>query len=109
MLRVRTLAAALCGSVALLTAAPAAAEEWSQARAAYYTGKYHAKQAAKAVLNLVIPSAHAQCPGFGNGPSLGGNGRGNNGFGNGGNDPAPGNSGHNNSPNAAQKLADIVR
>ena len=35
--------------------------------------------------------------------------KGNNGFGNGGNDPAPGNSGTNNSPNAAQKRADVVR
>ena len=35
--------------------------------------------------------------------------KGNNGFGNGGNDPAPGNSGRNGSPNAAQKLADQVR
>ena len=35
--------------------------------------------------------------------------KGNNGFGNGGNDPAPGNSGRNGSPNAAQKQADQVR
>lgn len=35
--------------------------------------------------------------------------KGNNGFGNGGNDPAPGNSGTNGSPNADQKLADVVR
>jgi hypothetical protein len=35
--------------------------------------------------------------------------KGNNGFGNGGDDPAPGNSGTNGSPNADQKLADIVR
>jgi hypothetical protein len=35
--------------------------------------------------------------------------KGNNGFGNGGDDPAPGNSGTNGSPNAAQKLADRVR
>jgi hypothetical protein len=35
--------------------------------------------------------------------------KGNNGFGNGGDDPAPGNSGTNGSPNAAQKLADEVR
>lgn len=96
MLKVRTLAVALCGSVALLSAAPASAEDWSQTRAAYYTGKYYAKQAAKAVINFVIPSAHAiSC--------------GNNGFGNGGGDPAPGNSGTNGSPNAGQKLEDIVR
>lgn len=35
--------------------------------------------------------------------------KGNNGFGNGGGDPAPGNSGTNNSPNSGQKLDDIVR
>ena len=35
--------------------------------------------------------------------------KGNNGFGNGGNDPAPGNSGTNNSPSASQKRADVVR
>jgi hypothetical protein len=35
--------------------------------------------------------------------------KGNNGFGHGGDDPAPGNSGHNGSPNANQKLEDRVR
>jgi hypothetical protein len=35
--------------------------------------------------------------------------KGNNGFGNDGNDPAPGNSGTNNSPSAPQKRADVVR
>jgi len=35
--------------------------------------------------------------------------KGNNGFGNGGDDPAPGNSGTNAAPSAAQKLEDIVR
>jgi hypothetical protein len=35
--------------------------------------------------------------------------KGNNGFGNSGNDPAPGNSGTNNSPSASQKRADVVR
>ena len=35
--------------------------------------------------------------------------KGNNGFGNGGDEPAPGNSGTNGSPNANQKLADVVR
>lgn len=35
--------------------------------------------------------------------------KGNNGFGNGGGDPAPGKSGTNRSPNAAEKLADKVR
>ena len=34
---------------------------------------------------------------------------GNNGFGNGGDDGVPGHSGDNNSPNAAEKAADVVR
>jgi hypothetical protein len=35
--------------------------------------------------------------------------KGNNGYGNGGDEPAPGNSGTNNAPNAGEKLADVVR
>jgi hypothetical protein len=38
-----------------------------------------------------------------------GHGHGNNGFGNGGDDGVPGNSGDNNSPNAGEKSADVVR
>ena len=47
--------------------------------------------------------------GYGCSPTPPSKKKGNNGFGNGGNDPAPGNSGTNASPSAAQKRADVVR
>ncbi len=63
-------------------------------------------------LQFVSGACHSPCPPSGRGssptpPSK--KQKGNNGFGNGGNDPAPGNSGMNNSPNAAQKLQDSDR
>ena len=42
-------------------------------------------------------------------PGVVSGGHANNGYGNGGDDGVPGNSGNNNSPNAAEKTADVVR
>ena len=60
MLRLKLIGAALCGSVALMSAAPASAGEWSRTSAAYYTAKWYAKQAVKATLDFVVPSAEAK-------------------------------------------------
>ena len=62
-------------------------------------------------LIFVSGAGHSPCPpsGGGSSPQPPSRTKGNNGFGNGGNDPAPGNSGTNNAPNAAQKRADQVR
>jgi len=62
-------------------------------------------------LQFVSGAASSPTPpsGCGRSPAPPSKQKGNNGFGNGGNDPAPGNSGTNNSPSASQKRADVVR
>ncbi len=60
MLKLKLIGAVLCGSVALMSAAPASAGEWSRTSAAYHTAKWYAKQAAKAALEFAVPSAQAK-------------------------------------------------